>query len=82
MFEFTVFHTTPPTLSTIGALMIASSAIYTTAIFPVFPLTDLMLTGTHAQLTKQTTTTKPSSGISERSVGGTSASDRDDDQEA
>ncbi|KAH9051559.1 integral membrane protein DUF6 [Lactarius deliciosus] len=30
MFEFTVFHTTPSTLSIIGASMIVSSAIYTT----------------------------------------------------
>jgi len=81
MFEFTVFHTTPPTLSIIGALTIVSSAIYTTVIFPVSPLTDLMLTP--AQLTKQKTTTKPASGtISKRSTGGTSASDRDDDHEA
>ncbi|KAI9450020.1 hypothetical protein BJY52DRAFT_1304879 [Lactarius psammicola] len=66
MFEFIVFHTTPSTLSIIGALMIVSSAIYTT-------------------LTKQKTavTTKPASGnISERSAGSTSASDRDNDQEA
>ncbi|KAI9450022.1 integral membrane protein DUF6 [Lactarius psammicola] len=63
-FEFIVFHTTPSTLSIIGALMIVSSAIYIT-------------------LTKQKTTTKPASGtISERSEGGTSASDRGGDPEA
>ncbi len=37
-------------------------------------LVDLVLTGTHAQLTKQKTTTKP--------AGGASASHRDDDSEA
>lgn len=47
LFEFTVFHTTPPALSIIGALMIVSSAIYTTVIFPLFALTDLYA---HARL--------------------------------
>ena len=37
VYEFAVFHTTPSTLSIIGALMIVSSAIYTTVIFPLSP---------------------------------------------
>ena len=44
VFEFAAFHTTPSTLSIIGALMIVSSAIYTTVIFPLSLLNDLMLT--------------------------------------
>ena len=81
IFEFAVFHTTPSDLSIIGALMIVSSAIYTTVIFPVSLLTDLLLTP--AQLTKQKTSSKAASGtIPEQSAGGTSASDHDDDPEA
>jgi drug/metabolite transporter (DMT)-like permease len=44
IFEFAFFHTTPSTLSIIGALIIVSSAIYTTVTFPLSPLTDPMLT--------------------------------------
>ena len=80
-FEFVVFHTTPSTLSIIGALMIVGSAIYTTVIFRVSSPADLMLTPT--QLTKQKTTVKPASGATpEQSASGTSASDNDDDPEA
>ncbi|KAI9439324.1 integral membrane protein DUF6 [Lactarius indigo] len=66
MFEFTVFHTTPPTLSIIGAFMIVGSAIYTT-----------LTKQATASATKPASGT-----ISERSEDGTSALDRDDDPEA
>ncbi|KAI9450018.1 hypothetical protein BJY52DRAFT_1419736 [Lactarius psammicola] len=66
MFEFIIFHTTPSTLSFIGALMIVNSAIYTT-------LTKQKTT---------VTTKPASGNISERSAGNTSASDRDDNPEA
>lgn len=39
VFEFTMFHTTPSPLSIIGIVMILSSAIYTTVISPLSPLT-------------------------------------------
>jgi hypothetical protein len=42
VFEFAVFHTTPSTLSIIGALMIVSSAIYTTVIFPFCLLSPIL----------------------------------------
>ena len=48
VFEFTMFHTTPPPLSIIGMLMILSSAIYTTVISPLSPLTYLVLTSLHS----------------------------------
>ena len=38
IFEFAVFHTTPSTLSMIGALMIVGSAIYTTVSLLLSPL--------------------------------------------
>ena len=41
MFEFIVFHTTPPALSVIGTLIIVGSAIYITVTSTLSPFTIL-----------------------------------------
>ncbi|KAF8259028.1 integral membrane protein DUF6 [Lactarius quietus] len=70
VFEFAVFHTTPSTLSIIGALVIVSSAIYTT------------LTKQKTATKPAIVSSSERSESAGQATGDTLASQRDDDPEA